>query len=130
MATKDQQRAELVEGLAFGLALLGVGSIPKSKIDFELAVSHALRRWDSARAYPSIIGAHKPDNEVWIGLTKSAGRRTAFFRFDKPDAIGDYVIATPSWWTPDDNETTVGGRSAEEWRALAMLFAEWDGWKR
>jgi len=41
MATKDQQRAELVEGLGLGLAALGVDRLPSGKLDIELPFSHA-----------------------------------------------------------------------------------------
>ncbi|WP_141788047.1 hypothetical protein [Oryzihumus leptocrescens] len=130
MATRDQQVGEVIEGLALGLAMLGFSEVPRSKLDFEFAISHAWRRWDHADAYPSIGRAPKPDNLLWIGLTKSAGRRPASFRFDRGDPFSDYRIVTPSWWSADEAEPVVGDRPNESWRALASLFAEWDGWKR
>jgi hypothetical protein len=55
-ATRDQQVMTCVQGLALGVLDADVRAVSGSKLDFELAVAHALRRWSLIREFPALVG--------------------------------------------------------------------------
>ncbi|GAA2080832.1 hypothetical protein IDH50_03205 [Aeromicrobium tamlense] len=123
MATKQQQVAEIVEGTAVGLAALGVTHVSSWKLDLEFAFSHAWRRWAFRGDYPSINRAAKPDNEFWIGVTRSERRKGAavIWRHDS----GEYeIVLGNGGWTPEEAVRLIGDRPLDDWIALASPFKE------
>jgi hypothetical protein len=121
MSTKQQQVAEVVEGLGLGLVALGVTNVASGKLDLELAFSHAWRRWDHANDYPSIGRATKPDNEFWIGVTKSERRKRAVVLWHKEGR--EYRIGIRyEDWTPEEIADLIGSRPLNHWVDLASRF--------
>lgn len=121
MATKDQQRAELVEGLGLGLAALGVDRLPSGKLDIELPFSHAWRAWAHSGDYPSIRNASKPDNVFWIGVTKSERRNWTWVTWRQDG--GDYEIDLRDR-TPEEAAQLLSDRPLDEWVELAQAYRE------
>lgn len=123
MASKEQQVREVVEGLGLGLLALGVTRVSSWKLDLEFAFSYAWRRWDHAAEYPSIGRALKPDNEFWIGVTKSERRKAATVVWWQDG--GEYEIGVAfDGWSPEEAASLVGDRPLAEWVALATHFRE------
>lgn len=123
MATKQQQVAEVVEGLGLGLVALGTTRVSSGKLDLEFAFSHAWRRWDHANEYPSIGRAPKPDNVFWIGVTKSERRNMAAVVWQ--NAGREYEIGLRhEGWTPEEIADLLGDRPLSQWVDLATPFRE------
>lgn len=123
MATKQQQVAEVVEGLGLGLVALGVNRVSSGKLDLEFAFSHAWRRWGHADEYPSIGRAPKPDNEFWIGVTKSERRNGAAVVWQK-DGSAYEIGSRHEGWTPEEVADLVSERPLSQWVDLATPFRE------
>lgn len=121
MASKQDQVAEVVEGLGLGLYALGVQRVSSWKLDIEFSFSHAWREWTHSGDYPSIGRAMKPDNEFWIGVTKSEGRKWPVVTWRKDGS--DYVISLRDR-TPEEAANSLGGRPLDQWVALAKPYRE------
>jgi hypothetical protein len=121
MVSKQDQVAEVVEGLGLGLVALGVTRVSSWKLDIEFSFSHAWRRWAHADDYPSIGRAPKPDNEFWIGVTKSERRRWASVVWRGAGA--DYVIDL-NHDSPEEAAQSLGDRPLDQWVDLATPYRE------
>jgi hypothetical protein len=123
MPTKQQQVAEVVEGMGLGLVALGVNRVSSGKLDLEFAFSHAWRRWDHSDGYPSIGRAPKPDNEFWIGVTKSERRNMAAVVWQNAGHVYEIGLRHEGW-TPEEIAGLIGDRPLSEWVELATPFRE------
>lgn len=127
--TKDQQRKQLVEGLGLGILAIGANYVENDKMALEFAIGHALRRWPHNSDYPSIMGAHDPANEVYLGIWKSEGRRAASVRWEVVKPASGFLIriAHGADWTPEEvvDHNLLGDRPLQQWQELATLFQGW-----
>jgi hypothetical protein len=122
MANKQDQIAEVVEGLGLGLAALGVRRVSSWKLDIEFSFSHAWGEWNYSGDYPSIGRAVKPDNEFWIGVTNSERRRWAIVTWRQDGR--EYEINLRDGRTPEEAAQDLGTRPLEQWVALAKPYQE------
>ncbi|GAB2736384.1 hypothetical protein [Nocardioides pakistanensis] len=121
MSSKQDQVAEVVEGLGLGLVALGVDRVSSWKLDIEFSFSHAWREWAHSGDYPSIGRAPKPDNEFWIGVTKSERRKWAYVTWRQDGA--DYEIDIRDR-TPEEAAEALSDRPLDQWVALARPYRE------
>lgn len=123
MASKDQQVKDIVAGIALGVLACGVASVTSNKMTLEFAFNGAWSSWPGAHGYPSIRG-HDPGNLFWLGVQRSAGRKSVYAYWANERMI--YPMLVQEHWTVEEslglhaNELT----SAEEWVDLARLFLE------
>lgn len=121
MATKKQQVEEVVEGLGIGLVALGLDRVSSWKLDIEFSFSHAWREWTHSGEYPAFGRAVKPDNEFWVGVTKSERRTWPVVAWR--DTGPDYVIDLRGS-SPEKAALALGSRPLGQWIALARPYKE------
>ena len=122
--TRDQQVRTVTEGLALGTLALGVTAVSSAKLTLEFAISHALRHWSVASAFPSLAGVQAA-NYVWIGIRKSERRRTARAAWRDGRWLEPYVLMD-GWSVADclDLLADLESVSVEAWLELARLFVD------
>jgi hypothetical protein len=118
---KDQQVKQVVEGLALGVLVHGVGHISGGKVEIEFAFNRAWRSWSRSPEFPAINGIGS-GNQIWLGMGKSEGRtgvRAGWECHSRPYLLGGF----DHWNVEECLELLADDRaSAADWKELGKLF--------
>lgn len=123
--SKDQQCKEIVEGLGLGLLEMDFDHVSNNKFQFEMSFSHAWRKWGKADCFPSVDRAREPENEVWLRIRKSGGRRGRMVEWFEDDGHrGCFFIRLTQGddWTPAEACRIASSVPLEDWVSLARVF--------
>jgi hypothetical protein len=129
--TPTRQRNAVSEGVALGLVLCGINSVPFDKMRVDLAFKGAWRGWQYRSRFPQVnTDLSKGLDGVWT-MTRAAEGKHVWVLYWDTTGRELTIYARQSDWDPDDEDDLAyalkvidGDVPAEGWVSLAQEFLD------